>query len=151
MKNFRIFFFFLSVFCICYLCTRIGSKRSKKQASAWMCLRVSACLRRFRVVVGAFAVLFVCFGVVWRSCFRGNIFSVLSFFVASFPLLVYLWSSFLWQNSPNIFESFVSSPFRSVPSVPCVRRRARMCALDARVSTRVVSAKPSERERAFRV
>ena len=54
------------------------------------------------------------------------------------------------RNSPNIFLSLrVSSPFRSVASVPRVRRSARTCALDARVSARVVRAKPSERAASF--
>ena len=80
-----------------------------------------------------------------------HIFSVLSFFYmpSSFhPFLVY---GICLRNSPNIFLSLrVSSPFRSVPSVPCVRGSARTCALDARVSARVVHAKPSERAASFR-
>ena len=48
------------------------------------------------------------------------------------------------QFAKYFLFSRVSSPSRSVPSVPCVRRSARICALDARLSTRLVCAKPSE-------
>jgi hypothetical protein len=84
--------------------------------------------------------------------YKRHIFSVLSFFFcmpSSFhPFLVY---GICLRNSPNIFSVFV---YR-VPVAPLLPSFASVgapytCALDARVSARVVHAKPSERAASFR-
>ena len=81
-----------------------------------------------------------------------HIFSVLSFFLYAllfppFSCLRNLFTEFTYY----FFSLRVSSPCRSVASFLRVRGSARTCALDARVSARVVHAKPSERAASFRV
>ena len=132
MKNFRIFFFFLSVFCICYLCTRIGSKRSKKQV--WIvCMDVSSGVgvfasfpcrrRRVRVALRLF----------WRRLEklfqRQYFFSAQFFLYALFPLLVYLWSScgkiHLIFLSLSCVESLSLRSFRPLRPWECPHVRAK--------------------------
>ena len=83
--------------------------------------------------------------------YKRHIFSVLSlFFVPSSVLPFRVYGICLRNCTYYFFSLRVSSPCRSVASVLRVRGSARTCALDARVSARVVHAKPSERAASFR-
>ena len=83
--------------------------------------------------------------------YKRHIFSVLSFFFVPSSVHPFRVYGICLRNCTYYFFSLrVSSPCRSVASVLRVRGSARTCALDARVSARVVHAKPSERAASFR-
>ena len=73
------------------------------------------------------------------------------FFCMPFVSTLFFYGICLRNCTYYFFSLRVSSPCRSVASVLRVRGSARTCALDARVSARVVRAKPSERAASFRV
>ena len=111
---------------ICYITM---SHTTNASARVWMRPRVSACSR--------------CFSVVLRSPFHSNIFfGAQNLFVCPLSTL-FSKACLSWSICTIFFVLSFVSPSRSVPSVPCVRRSARTHALDARLSTLMVHAKPS--------
>ena len=112
--------------------------------------RVSARSRRIRVIFGCRHGVRVAFRSFGEVVLMAYFFSAQLFFALLFPpFSVY---GICLRNSPNIFSVFV---YR-VPVAPLLPSFAsvgapHVCALDARVSARVVHAKPSERAASFRV